>query len=93
MPFKIKKNLQPGDWFSAEFGFEHKIFYVVEREGEIVFATRRNWQVSAAQFFTLDEIYDKREGRYIGTGKLRWWWKFLPWRDGVVKYSYPKNPR
>lgn len=93
MPLKIRKRLQPGDWFEIEFGFRRRQFYVVDVVEDIIYATTPTWCVSPPRSFSFDEIYDDfHKGHYIGKGKLRWWWRFLPWRNICVKYSYPKHP-
>ena len=90
MPLKIRKRLQPGDWVELIYGISRKECYVTDigyDSVELALATQPTFTFGSSN----DEVYGRRKGRYIGKGKLRWWWRFLPWRNSIAKYSRPTD--
>lgn len=95
-PIKYPEKLQPGDWIVSECWPEadERPFYVMENKPNIkvVYASRAGWEVSAPHGFLYYTDYDSVYGSmYLGRGKRKWYWWFLPWRDLIVPFTKPRT--
>lgn len=85
-----KQQLQPGDWLLMDFAGRSK-FYVVDVIDDEVCLTKTTWLVSSGDWYPSKELFGPLyKARFIGTGKRKWYWRFLPWRDLVCPFYYPK---
>ena len=73
-----------------DYGFDRLEFYVVGSYPDTLALTRPCWCVSSMEYFTLTELLE-RAPTILGQGKLKWYWRFLPWRDVVAKYHKPRS--
>lgn len=97
-PIANPEKLQPGDWFVNESWPEadERPFYVMENKPNIkvVYASRPKWPASRPYGFLYspDPDYDLVYGSvYLGRGKRKWYWRFLPWRDLIVPFTKPRT--
>lgn len=80
--------LQAGDWIDLAFGSTSRLYYVLANNGGLVRIGREEWLVRDADPYTHAELLEKGY-RWMGRGKLRWWWKLLPWRQCFCPMSKP----
>jgi len=79
-----------GGWWLMEYGFTLELFYIWERHGDKIFLSSPKWCVSFGVWMTRKEM-QYRKAEYLGHGKRKWYWKFLPWRDFVTPVWGPKR--
>lgn len=84
------EELNSGDWIQMQYGYELVIFYVLFNNGSEVILCSPNWLVTAAKTISYTH-YGLSKFVYLGAGKYRWWWRFVPWRSLVVPFSRPSN--
>lgn len=82
--------LKEGDWIYFRYGTSLNLMYVsmVTPGGAVL--GKPNWLVSAGVFIDnhrLVAAVDENHLIHLGRGKLRCWWRFLPWRDVVIPFS------
>lgn len=85
---KDKSLLKVGSWIMMEYGFKNRDFYVYSVIEDYVELGRKNWLVSDAEYFELNDVL--RNATYLGEGKMKWYWKFLPFRDVLCPFKYYK---
>lgn len=91
------EELEVGDWINMQYGFDRQDWCVLEKGCSWVRLGKPSWLVSSAEIVTLDRLFESDRDMwfntggplYLGRGKKRWWWKFLPFRDCVFPYSKP----
>ena len=74
-----------GDWLTIDY---HGFVVIIAKYSDTYIVHKPTWLVSSALRLDNSELA-RRNPKYIGTGKLRWWWRFLPWRDLVCPVSKP----
>ena len=75
-----------GDFVLFVYGSKLKEFYIAESFDDLVKVTMPTWLVSHGEFFTIEQL-KARGARLLCHGKEKWFWRFLPWRDSIVKYK------
>lgn len=81
--------LKVGDWFLMEYGFDVHKFYIAEICGNMVRLSKSNWLASSGEWLTRENM-ELRHAQYIGHGKQKWYWRWLPWRDCITPFYAPK---
>ena len=81
--------VRPGDWFLMD-RCEREKFYVVEVCCRIAHLSRPGWMVNDG-FWLNEPEFKEQSLAYLGRGKKKWYWRFLPWRNLVCPYYYPKQ--
>ena len=90
-PLSWKYPWKPGDFFSMVYGFSRLEVYVLSVETDGLRFSRKDWLASANMFISYKDLYDtKNATKFICHGKEKWYWKYLPWRDLIVKYKKVK---
>lgn len=91
------ETLVQGDWIRFRYGYDKNLWYVLDNDldgKEIIVGTSR-FLASTTRLVSYNEIinpYGKPDTvRFIGSSKLKWWWKYLPWREIVCPFPRPKN--
>lgn len=79
------EDVVPGDWFLVEYGLPLKI-YVAEKYATRV---RFSWSRALASNETYLSYEELLSGEYLGRGKRRWWWRWLPIRDFLCPFTEP----
>jgi hypothetical protein len=77
-----------GTWIVMEYGFDMKRFYVAEVAGNTRRLSHPSYLTSDGVWMSVAEI-DKKGAQVIGVGKPKRYWRWLPWREGVVPFHYP----
>lgn len=86
---KELKDLEKGDWIYIEYGYSFKLFYVMNNDidRELININSSSWLVNS---FEIKLYKDIKQFIYLGKTKLKWYWKYLPWRDIICPYKRPK---
>lgn len=79
---------QVGEWYVMQYGNFNLLFYVLDVTNENVTLGTPIWLVSSAITISLDHF---QIAAYIGKGKRRWWWKYMPWKDLHMPFTWPKS--
>lgn len=82
--------VRPGDWFLIKYGIDTLTLYAAEVHCRIIRFSSRNWCSDAGVWIHEPELSDGG-AIYLGRGKKKWYWAFLPWRNLVCPYFYPKQ--
>ena len=83
------KPLAVGDWVALEFGFVMRVFYVLRvSEGDGAWLGHPNWLASSAVFMPAARL---SAAERLGSGRARWWWRFMPWRELHVPFTKPRG--
>jgi|688.fasta_scaffold1101118_2 hypothetical protein len=86
------EQLTPGAWIVMDWCFDAAKFLVYEATDTHVRLVREPWLTSSADWFSRKDVLETRRAAYLGHGKKKWYWKFLPWRDFVKPYTQPVAP-
>lgn len=83
-----------GAWFLMDYGCERLKFYIAEvRRGQFRLS-RRNWLASAGVWMTRRDMeHPMHNAAYVGHGRAKWYWRWLPWRDCCVPFHEPRCAR
>ena len=79
---KNSKPLAVGDWRIMQFGFKDHEWYVYRISREKVLIGKKSWLVSSSMWMDKNEFVKK--SNYLGSGRFRWWWNFLPLVNDVI---------
>ena len=81
-----------GAWFLMNYGSGRYKFYITETAGPEFRLSKRGWCVSRGDWFTRQRMEKSYYNPiYLGHGKLKWYWRWLPWRDLVVPFTQPND--
>ena len=89
--------LVTGDWVRIKYGSKYHVFYVCENDVESRLLTigSPEWCISCAETIGYDKCHLKEPWSYLGRGKLRWLFKYMPnWiypKDLICPFTYPKR--
>lgn len=87
------KDLEPGDWVNMAYGYYRHDFYVLRvLQDKYVVLGKPTWCVDTTVIKSYEELNsDYYTPIFIGKGKEKWYWRFLPWRNVIVPFKYPDN--
>lgn len=77
-------DLQQGDWFISD----SRVWYVILNDGKQIVANSPSFCTEHPIYFKYNRL---SEFTYLGRGKIRWWWRLVPWRNIVVPFTRPKT--
>jgi len=81
--------LNVGDWVLMHFCRRSIKWYVLEVAGDKALLGNPDWCVSASMWWETAHVINSSV--YLGAGKIRWWWKFVPHRDLIIPVSEARN--
>ena len=89
---------KPGAWFLMHFGGSDRMFYISgtrytkESRCEQYLVTHPLWLVSDGMWMTREEMQSSQfNAQYMGQGREKRFWRWLPWREAVPRYHKPKH--
>ena len=82
--------LRSGDWFELKYGDYVVQWYVLGVSATSVIAGNPLWLTFSTETFSFRQI---ATAAYLGRGKPRWWWRFVPWRELIPPFSKPRGAR
>lgn len=84
--------LKRGDWINMQFGFNRHDFYILNVSDSLIYLGKPDWLVSGHQILTHAELTGGfYEPIHLGSGKEKWYWRFLPWRDLICPFNKPHH--
>ena len=81
-----------GSWWLIEYGTVYHSFYVTDVGTTQAKFTLTDWLVDNGVWMTWREM-SQRKAEFRGVGKLKWYWKYIPWRNCIPKYKSPNSKR
>ena len=81
---------QVGDWYYIRYGFSPMLVYVSNVFDDGLIWGSPKWLVSSSEHMSISE-FNENCVAFIGNTKVRWWWRFLPFRDIVCPFPKPKG--
>lgn len=81
-----------GAWFTMQYGFDRYKFYIAEVAGSRFRISRKGWCSTDGVWMTRSEMEGiGHRAEYIGQGRPKRLWKWLPWKDVVVPFFEPNK--
>lgn len=81
-------DLQPGDWIKWRWSR----YYVQKNSGRHIQIGDPDWSVTSNTTISYADMSDQYYPvKYLGRGKLKWYWRFLPWRNSICPFNLPQE--
>jgi hypothetical protein len=81
-----------GSWFTMNYGFTRYKFYIAEVAENRYRLSRRGWCSTDGVWMDRKEMESPvHRAEYIGQGRFKKLWKWLPWKDVVVPFLEPNS--
>ena len=79
-----------GDWWLIDTDRNRWEFYVMQVAGDSVkFGSQQGRSIGGGLWVTIEELKPLKT-TFLGHGRPKWYWRFLPWRDLVCPYYLPQ---
>lgn len=80
-----------GAWFTMNLGFDTSKFCVVEKIGNRLHLTTHSWCSDNGIWMTKEDMENELHNAvFIGQGRKRKLWRYLPFNYLIMPYTQPK---